>query len=200
MNIFRIIYVIIATIILINLVTVSFTKKPRLEAFYYFTDQVILLSILYMLFDIDSNIIHFSIMLYLSIIFILFNFVILPYGKVINTTLKDIGLTVLDNFLIHILVPSLFIIYWFIYGTNINYTDLGYVLIYPLIYALFAIIRGKYGKPLSQNPTNYIYPFFDIEKFGVLKVILMILGLVIFVLLLGSLFIYLKGMYNLLYK
>jgi len=197
MNIFRIIYVIIATIILLNLVTASFTKKPRIESFYYFTDQVILLSILYMLFGVDNNVIHFSIMLYLSIIFILFNFVILPYGKVINTTLEDIGLTKFDNFLIHILVPALFIIYWFIYGTNINYTDLGYVLVYPLIYALFAIIRGKYGKPLSKNPTNYIYPFFDIEKFGVFKVILMILGLVVFVLLLGCLFIYLKGKYNL---
>ncbi len=193
MNIFRIIYVIVASVILTNLVTASFTKKPRLESFYYFTDQVMLISILYMLLNIDNCIIHFSIMLYLSIIFILFNFVILPYGKVINTTLEDIGLTKFDNFLIHILVPLLFIIYWFLYGKNINYTDLGYTLIYPLIYALFAIIRGKYGKPLSKNPTNYIYPFFDIERFGVFKVILIILGLIVFVLLLGCLFIYLKG-------
>lgn len=193
MNTFRIIYVIVTTLILTNLVTASFTKKPRLEAFYYFTDQVTLFSILYMLFNLDNNVIHFSIMLYLLIIFILFNFVILPYGKVINTTLKDIGLTMLDNFLIHILVPISFVIYWFLYGTNIRYTDLRYILIYPLIYVLFAIIRGKYGKPLSKNPTNYIYPFFDIEKFGVFKVILMILGLILFVLILACLFIYLKS-------
>lgn len=192
MDVFRILYIIIASIILLKLITGNLTKKPGLESFYYFTDQTTLLSILYFLFNINNDIIHFSIVLYLLIVCVVFNLIILPYGKVINTTLRDIGLTMLDNFLIHILVPILFILYWFLYGNNINYIDMIYALIYPLIYILFAIIRGKYGKPLTKNPTKYVYPFFDVERFGILKVLIFIILLVIFSLFLGFLLIYFK--------
>lgn len=194
MNAFRFIYVVIASIILFKLITADLTKKPKLESFYYFTDQVTLLSILYMFFNINNSIIHFSVVLYLLIIFIVFNFIMLPYGKFINVKLEDIGLTVLDNFLIHVLVPVLFIVYWFIYGINIHYIDLLYVLVYPLIYVLFAIFRGKYGKPLTKNPTNYLYPFFDVDRYGIFKVILMTLGLLVFVIFLSFLLIYLKSL------
>lgn len=191
MNWFKIIYILIAVFSLFKIITRSFSTKIQKEAFYYFTNQVTLISVIVLLLNIENDILYFSIALYMTIISLTFNFLLLPYGKKQNITLCDISLTKFDNLLIHIILPIMFFMNWFFTKNNIYYLDIVYSIVYPAIYILFVIIRGKLGKEIDA-PTNYIYPFFDIDKFGIAKVMVMVLSLFIFSVLIGISLIYLK--------
>lgn len=126
------------------------------------------------------------------ITFSIFNFIILPYGRKNKIKLKDIGTTKLVAFILHDLVPLLSVVNWFFSNPNLTYRTIIYSLIFPILYSFFCIFIGKSGYIVKENPTNYIYPFFDIDKLGLKKVLLIILGLLLFVVALGISLIYLN--------
>ena len=103
---------------------------------------------------------------------------------VYNTVLRGIvtlnGWNLLVDTLLHVIVPILFIAYWFLYvakGTLQFKQGLSW-LIFPFAYVIYSLIRGAvYGW--------YPYPFLNVLSFGYLKVILNTVVLIVVFMLSG---------------
>ncbi|MES2851233.1 MAG: Pr6Pr family membrane protein [Bacteroidota bacterium] len=86
-------------------------------------------------------------------------------GLVYNTVLRGLysfaGMQWLIDNLMHVVVPMLFVIYWFFFTTRVflKWKDCIYWLIYPLLYTLYSMIRGAFVH-------WYPYPFLNAEKLG----------------------------------
>lgn len=90
-------------------------------------------------------------------------------GLVYNTLLRGLadytGLQwVLDN-LLHVAVPILFVIYWFLFTprTFFRWSQCLYWLIYPFFYTLYSMIRGSIVH-------WYPYPFLNVDMLGYAQV------------------------------
>lgn len=189
---FNIVISIIGFFTLFLILKNSFKRKAMIESLFYFTNISVFFISVYYLTNLSIPILHLSFTLYMVITGIMFNLVILPYGRINNIKLKDIGVSYLSGFLAHDLMPVLVIINFYISNETMHINYLIYTLIFPIIYFCFCIFIGKSGYQLNENPTNYVYPFFDIDKLGIKKVLLILIGLIIFFLLIGYVLIITK--------
>jgi hypothetical protein len=86
-------------------------------------------------------------------------------GIIYNTILRFLGqLTGLQwvlNELEHLIIPLLFLIYWFIFipKNQLQWNNFWPWLIYPLVYVIFVFIRGSFSG-------FYPYPFLNVIKIG----------------------------------
>jgi hypothetical protein len=110
-------------------------------------------------------------------------------GLVYNLILRQIweprGLQLIVDELLHTIIPIAFLFFWllFVSKNELKWKNILSWLIYPLIYIILILIRGK----LSGF---YPYPFIDVSKLGFSKVILncsilMIVFLILSLLLIG---------------
>ena len=90
---------------------------------------------------------------------------------VYNTVLRGIitlnGWNLFTDTLLHVIVPILYIIYWFVFlekGT-LQYKQCLNWLIFPFAYLVYSLIRGAVYN-------WYPYPFLNVNEFGYQKVIL----------------------------
>lgn len=76
------------------------------------------------------------------------------------------GWSMILNELLHVVVPLLFLVYWiyFVPKQQLQWKNIWLWLIYPLIYTIFVLIRGSYSG-------FYPYPFLNVTKFGIEKVL-----------------------------
>lgn len=105
----------------------------------------------------------------------------------------ETGLFSFDNLAVHLVVPLLCILDYFLFTTpgHLKYRDVYYVLIYPLFYVLFTTVAGLMGyvyriSSIDGRPVRFPYFFFDWDDVGA-KGFLYILVLVAFFLLLSHL-------------
>ncbi|WP_445735845.1 Pr6Pr family membrane protein [Mariniflexile sp.] len=107
---------------------------------------------------------------------------ILIVGLVYQMALRGIweptGIQWLVDELLHSIIPLLFLIYWFIYGTkqNTNIRNVGIWLLYPIVYIVFVLVRGHFS-------SYYPYPFLNIPELGLGKVLPNVLLIFVFTLL-----------------
>jgi hypothetical protein len=103
---------------------------------------------------------------------------ILMVGIVYNTVLRGlwhpIGLQKWVAEVLHAVIPLFFFIYWllFVAPVPVRWKNSFYWLVFPLIYFLIILIRGKFAD-------YYPYPFFDVKKIGLQKALVNGLVLVI---------------------
>lgn len=90
---------------------------------------------------------------------------ILVVGAVYNLILRFIwnpqGIDMVVDELLHTIIPSLFIIYWFVFvpKNKLNWKLIFNWMLYPLIYFIYIIIRGALCG-------RYPYPFIDVNTLG----------------------------------
>jgi hypothetical protein len=98
-------------------------------------------------------------------------------GLVYNTVLRGIVVLtgwrwIVDN-LLHVVVPILYIIYWFAFKSKgkLLWRDGIYWIYFPLIYLIYSMIRGAIVH-------WYPYPFLNADLHGYPKVVLNIIGMI----------------------
>ncbi len=115
---------------------------------------------------------------------------ILVVGIVYNLILRFLwtptGLQRIVDEILHLVIPLLFFIYWllFVDKSRLVWKDAFAWLIYPFLYLVFILIRGRLAAA-----SFYPYPFVDVSKLGLHKVLLNSLGMLGLFLFLSFLFI-----------
>jgi hypothetical protein len=107
----------------------------------------------------------------------------LTYNIMLRNVWNPTGFQRLVDELLHVVMPLLFVIYWFALApkTNLSWSACWW-LIYPAVYVVYTFIRGTITD-------YYPYPFFDVNKLGVQQVALITGTLVIVFVFLLSVFI-----------
>ena len=91
----------------------------------------------------------------------------LVYNFILRQLWKPQGLQLVVDELLHTVIPIAFLFFWllFVAKNELKWKNILPWLIYPFIYALYVLIRGKMSG-------FYPYPFIDMKKLGFSKVIL----------------------------
>lgn len=89
------------------------------------------------------------------------------YNVILRSLWEPQGMQKLVDELLHTIIPIVFIIYWILFRpkSKLTWTNAIPWLVYPLVYILFILWRGK----LSGF---YPYPFIDVTSLGYDKVLL----------------------------
>ena len=109
-------------------------------------------------------------------------------GIIYNLILRFIwdpkGLQRIVDELLHLIIPILFLIYWFIFvlKDKLKWSSFWSWLIYPLVYVIYIFIRGAFSG-------FYPYPFLDVTKLGYPKVLINSLGITLAFVVVSLLFI-----------
>lgn len=96
-------------------------------------------------------------------------------GLVYNTLLRGLadfkGMQLIIDNLLHVAVPVLFVLYWFIFTpqTFFPWKQSLYWLIYPFLYTVYSMIRGAIVH-------WYPYPFLNVDNLGYARVFINMLG------------------------
>ncbi|NQX40792.1 hypothetical protein SAMN05421820_104197 [Pedobacter steynii] len=108
----------------------------------------------------------------------------LLYNILLRQTWSPEGAQRVADELLHVVVPLLFILYWYLFApkSGLGWKSVFPWFLYPLVYAIFVLSRGA----LSGF---YPYPFIDVNTLGYHNVLLNCLGLFIGFFLLSQLFI-----------
>ena len=93
--------------------------------------------------------------------------VALTYNLILRFLWAPTGLTRVPDELLHLIVPIIYLIFWFKFvpKQNIQWATILPWAIYPLVYLGYTLLRG----PMAQW---YPYPFIDVIKLGYSKVLL----------------------------
>jgi hypothetical protein len=92
-------------------------------------------------------------------------------GTIYQVALRHVwepqGLQRLVDELLHSVIPVLVIIFWSLYEMTkpVKYTDIFKWTIYPLVYLVFILVRGR-------GSSFYPYPFVDVTTLGMQKVLI----------------------------
>lgn len=114
-------------------------------------------------------------------------------GGVEVTALRNF-MTTAGNYIVHGFVPISAIVHWilFVPHERTRYTQSLWFLPYPILYLVFVLIRARVGGPIYAD-VYYPYPFLDLDALGVGYFVLIVIALLIFFVLWGLLFIYIKN-------
>lgn len=77
------------------------------------------------------------------------------------------GLQMIVDELLHTIIPIMVIIYWYLYESraSLSFNQIPKWLIYPLVYLIYILLRGHFSD-------FYPYPFVDVAKLGLSKVLI----------------------------
>jgi hypothetical protein len=92
----------------------------------------------------------------------------------------------LSDLIVHAVTPLITLIYWLVVidKESLQYTLLGYWFVFPLGYAFYTMVHGKWTG-------FYPYEFTNVQTLGIRKVLLNAVGLCVCLFIGGALFIYL---------
>lgn len=100
-------------------------------------------------------------------------------------------LTRISNYIIHGVVPILALIHFIFFSEHgkMNYLPSLKLLVYPIFYLVFILVRAQLGGPISGD-SYYPYYFVDVDQLGVGYFILVVIAFILFFALLGLLFVF----------
>jgi len=106
-----------------------------------------------------------AVVVYITITFLVF-------AVMLQGTWNPVGLALLGSVLNHYVVPLMVISFFITYRKKYQFVkkDILQWLVYPLVYLLFLIIHG-----IISN--DYIYPFFEIDDYGLLYFLVAFIGI-----------------------
>jgi hypothetical protein len=124
-----------------------------------------------------SGILKGALTLYITVTFLIF-------ALLLSWLYTPTGYAAFTNLILHYITPIAFIIDWILTEKEVEYDwkYLLYFVSYPLGYLVFAVIHGTFTG-------DYLYYFFDINANGIFGFIGYVSFLVVFFILLGSLYI-----------
>jgi hypothetical protein len=110
----------------------------------------------------------------------------LTYNVILRSLWAPTGLDRLADELLHVAVPLLFLLYWFLFAPkhSLTWRALPSWLIYPAVYLVYALIRGA-------TEGFYAYPFINVDTYGYLIVFRNAAGLMAIFIIVSLLFIFL---------
>lgn len=102
------------------------------------------------------------------------------YGILLRGLQELTGVEVISNILLHQLIPLLVPIYWFFFTPKavLRWTDPVLWAIYPLVYLVYALVRGF-------NEGHFAYPFINVTTNGVAQVSLTVVIITVLFLAVG---------------
>jgi hypothetical protein len=112
-------------------------------------------------------------------------------GLVYQVALRHIwnpqGIDRVVDELLHTLIPSLMIVYWFLDENkkNSSYKNIPKWLIYPICYLIYILIRGYFS-------AFYPYPFVNVSQIGLQQACINAAFLILFFIIMSSVFIFLE--------
>ena len=140
-----------------------------------------------------STFVSLSVTLAITMTFLIYHFLLHPEAK---KAYKEgtLGWSIysVNNLSLHYFCPILTIIYWLVF---IDKTDLRYFhgiawLIIPALYILYTHIRVEFNIIIdAESKEVYPYPFMNVRDFGLKRVTINILVLMMFFIVLGLLFV-----------
>jgi hypothetical protein len=85
----------------------------------------------------------------------------LIYNLILRYIWEPKGMQRLVDELLHLIIPILFVLYWFLYISKkeLKWSNFWAWLLYPLTYIIYVLIRGAYSG-------FYPYPFVDVTELG----------------------------------
>jgi hypothetical protein len=88
-------------------------------------------------------------------------FVSMGYTILLRHLLHLVGVPLLANSLLHYAVPSLFLLFWFLFAPahKLTWKHSGWWVLYPLAYFIYALVQG-------WRTGLYPYPFIDARHIG----------------------------------
>lgn len=119
-----------------------------------------------------------AITLYITIVGIVYNFVL-------RGLVHLQGLEIVVDELLHSIIPLFSVIYWYKWARtrNVRWNDIPYWLIYPAVYCVYILLRGR-------TSDFYPYPFVNVNLLGYPQVLLNCLGILLTFLFFSVLFIW----------
>lgn len=141
--------------------------ETTIQFFSYFTILTNLIVALYFTFqtlNIFSKIKKSGILTAITIYIVIVGSV---YQIILRSTWDPTGLQRIVDELLHTIIPILVVIYWYKYENknDLNYEQIPFWAIYPLLYLFYLLIRGH----LSDF---YPYPFVNVLDLGYAKVLI----------------------------
>lgn len=93
--------------------------------------------------------------------------VALVYNTVLRGVVKPEGFNRVVDELLHVVMPIIFIVYWFIYTDkrSLQWKHIFPWLLYPLVYIIYTLIRGSFVH-------FYPYPFLNVDQLGYQSVLI----------------------------
>ncbi|MBR6802006.1 MAG: Pr6Pr family membrane protein [Eubacteriaceae bacterium] len=130
---------------------------------------------------LENSAVSFSVTMIITMTFLVFHFVLVPYGLKHNEILTEMNIKLGECVIFHYVIPIAVILYWFIYadksypGPEVSFLWLGV----PFVYFIFIMLRARKGKQIDGTHSKYPYPFLDIDLIGKGKCMGNIFGLFI---------------------
>jgi hypothetical protein len=112
----------------------------------------------------------------------------LIYFFVLRHLWKPVGLQFVADAGLHYVMPPLFFLYWLVAvpkGT-VRYGTVLPMLIFPLAYGAYALIRGAITAAIDPSAVWYPYPFLSVTDLGYPRTLLNMLGVTILFAVLGT--------------
>jgi hypothetical protein len=110
------------------------------------------------------------------------------YHFLLRRLWQPTGSQLLADNLLHYVIPALFLMYWwlFVAPARVGWRDVLRWALFPLIYLVFALLRGALGGP-------YAYPFIDAGRLGYVQVALNAAGVLLGFVGVAAILIWLDG-------
>ena len=106
------------------------------------------------------------------------------YQGLLAASAKNVGLEVVTNFFEHQLTPIVVVVVWLLVGPRrqIKWADIPLALILPIVWAIFALVRGAVIHA-------YPYGFLNVDKYGLGAVILTVIEIAIFGVIISAIYL-----------
>lgn len=146
---------------------VTDTLETTIRYFSFFTILSNLLVTISFTSLFFNNLLLFMRFKTLTAIAVYISVVAIVYNIVLRFLWEPAGLQIWIDELLHVVIPIVFVYYWFKHGPNekINYTFIWKILLFPLIYLICVLVRGYFSG-------FYPYPFINVVAIGLKQALL----------------------------
>jgi len=116
---------------------------------------------------LENAVVSFSVTMIITMTFLVFHFVLVPYGLKHNDILDEMNIKFGECIIFHYVIPISAILYWFFYADkNLRYPIMSCLWLgTPLVYFIFIMFRAKKGN-IEGTKSRFPYPFLDLDRIG----------------------------------
>lgn len=135
---------------------------------------------------LTGSTLSFSMALCTLVTHLVYQFILVPDAKRNGKRFADFGAS-FGNLCVHYLTPLLVVAQWLLLAdkSSLGWRSALWWLTLPLAYFVFAMLRGRSGKPIGHTHLVYPYPFLDLPRLGWRKFTGYVTGMLLSFFLLG---------------
>ncbi len=138
-----------------------------LVSVYYLALSVYRISGIKTLAFLENPVVSFSVTMIITMTFLIFHFVLVPYGFCHGEIMKELGIKLYECIIFHYIIPVMCILYWFFFSDkNLDYPVMSILWLgAPLLYFVFIMLRARKGI-IPGTKSRFPYPFLDMDRIG----------------------------------